>query len=71
MIAEDIRQQAGKKNKSGAWYVNALTEALSGVQNPDISASDTSGVTEGDLFFFSYSPSSQKDMNFGTLNPLQ
>ena len=32
-------------------------EALSSVQNPDSSISDTSGVTEGDLFFFSYSPS--------------
>ena len=70
MIAEDIRQQAGKKNKSGAWYVNALTEALSGVQNPDISASDTSGVTEGDLFFFSYSPSFPERYDFWDTQPL-
>ena len=70
MIAEDIRQQAGKKNKSGAWYVNALTQALSSVQNPDISTSDTAGVTEGDLFFFSYSPSFPERYEFWDTQPL-
>ena len=70
MIAEDIKQQAGKKNKSGAWYVNALAQALSSVQNPDISASDTAGVTEGDLFFFSYSPSFPERYEFWDTQPL-
>ena len=44
--------------------------ALSSVQNPDISASDTSGVTEGDLFFFSYSPSFPERYEFWDINPL-
>ena len=44
-----------------------MFRALSSVQNPDISASDTSGVTEGDLFSSLIVHLSQKDMNFGTL----
>ena len=56
MIAEDIRQQASGRNKSGAWYVNALQNALMEVQSIDVSTQDTSGISIGDLFFFSYSP---------------
>ena len=44
MIADEIRQLAGKKNKSADWYINALENALSPVQDPDISTSDTGWV---------------------------
>ena len=70
MIAEDIRQQAGKRNKSGAWYVNALSNDLSEVQNQDISTSDTSGISIGDLFFFSYSVSFPERYQFWDTQPL-
>ena len=45
MIAEDIRQQASGRNKSGAWYVNALQNALMEVQSIDVSTQDTSGIS--------------------------
>ena len=70
MIAEDIRQQAGKRIKSGAWQVNALSNALSEVQNQDISTSDTSGISIGDLFFFSYSVSFPERYQFWDTQPL-
>jgi|TARA_B100001094_G_scaffold37064_1_gene31237 hypothetical protein len=70
MIVEDIKQQAGKKNRSGAWYINALTQSLSQIQNPDISTSDTNGIIEGDLFFFSYSPSFPERYQFWDTQPL-
>ena len=70
MIAEDIRQQAGKRNKSGAWYVNALQNALMEVQNIDVSTQDTSGISIGDLFFFSYSPRFPERYQFWDTQPL-
>lgn len=54
MIAQSIVEQAGKKRRSGDWYVNALEQALTSVQDPDISESDTGGVAVGDLVFFQY-----------------
>ena len=70
MIAEDIRQKASNRNRSGAWYVNALSNALSEVQNIDVSAQDTGGVTVGDLFFFSYSPAYPERYEFWDTQPL-
>ena len=70
MIAEDIRQQASNRNRSGAWYVNALSNALSEVQNPDVSTQDTGGISIGDLFFFSYSPSRTEFLEFWDVQPL-
>ena len=70
MIAEDIRQQASNRNRSGAWYVNALSNALSEVQNPDVSTQDTGGISIGDLFFFSYSPSFPERYEFWDTQPL-
>lgn len=70
MIAEDIKTQASNRNRSGAWYVNALSNALAEVQNIDVSAQDTGGITVGDLFFFSYSPSFPERYEFWDTQPL-
>ena len=70
MIAEDIRQQASGRNKSSAWYVNALQNALMEVQSIDVSTQDTSGISIGDLFFFSYSPRFPERYPFWDVQPL-
>ena len=70
MIAEDIRQQASGRNKSSAWYVNALQNALMEVQSIDVSTQDTIGISIGDLFFFSYSPRFPERYPFWDVQPL-
>ena len=70
MIAEDIKQQASGRNKSSAWYVNALQNALMEVQSIDVSTQDTSGISIGDLFFFSYSPRFPERYPFWDVQPL-
>ena len=56
MIANQIKTKAGKKMRSGDWYISELETALEPLQTEeyDIRASDTSGITIGKLFFFSY-----------------
>ena len=70
MIAEDIKEQALGSRRDGAWYVNALSNALSEVQNIDVSTQDTGGISIGDLFFFSYSPSFTERYEFWDTQPL-
>ena len=70
MIAEDIKEQALGSRRDGAWYVNALSNALSEVQNIDVSTQDTGGISIGDLFFFSYSPSFPESYEFWDTQPL-
>ena len=70
MIAEDIKEQALGSRRDGAWYVNALSNALSEVQNIDVSTQDTGGISIGDLFFFSYSPSFPERYEFWDTQPL-
>ena len=70
MIAEDIKQQASGRNKSSAWYVNALQNALMEVQSIDVSTQDTSCISIGDLFFFSYSPRFPERYPFWDVQPL-
>jgi len=70
MIAEDIKEQALGSRRDGAWYVNALSNALSEVQNLDVSTQDTGGISIGDLFFFSYSPSFPERYEFWDTQPL-
>ena len=43
MIAEDSKKAAGKKFRSGDWYVSELDNALSGIQEHNTSLSDTQG----------------------------
>jgi len=54
MIIEEIVKEAGKRKRSGDWYINALEDKLAPLQDPDISTSDTGWVEVGDLLFFSY-----------------
>ena len=68
MIADEIRQLAGKKNKSADWYINALENALSPVQDPDISTSDTGWVEVAVWCSFHMVQSIQKNMSIGTYN---
>ena len=70
MIAEDIKEQALGSRRDGAWYVNALSNALSEGQNIDVSTQDTGGISIGDLFFFSYSPSFPERYEFWDTQPL-
>ena len=70
MIAEDIKEQALGTRRNGAWYINALSNALSEVQNIDVSTQDTGGISVGDLFFFSYSPSFPERYEFWDTQPL-
>ena len=70
MIAQSITEQAGKKRRSGDWYVNALEQALSSIQDPDISESDTGGVAVGDLIFFQYGAKYPEKYEFWDLQPL-
>ena len=70
MIAEDIKEQALGGRRNGAWYINALSNALSEVQNIDVSTQDTGGISVGDLFFFSYSPSFPERYEFWDTQPL-
>ena len=69
MIAEDIKEQALGSRRDGAWYINALSNALSEVQNIDVSTQDTGGISVGDLFFFSYSPSFPERYEFWDTQP--
>ena len=70
MIAEDIKEQALGSRIDGALYVNALSNSLSEVQNIDVSTQDTGGISIGDLFFFSYSPSFPERYEFWDTQPL-
>ena len=40
------------------------------MQNPDVSTQDTGGISIGDLFFFSYSPSFPERYEFWDTQPL-
>ena len=66
----DIKEQALGTRRNGAWYINALSNALSEVQNIDVSTQDTGGISVGDLFFFSYSPSFPERYEFWDTQPL-
>ena len=70
MIAEDIKEQAGVGRRTAAWYISALSDALSQVQNIDVSTQDTGGISVGDLFFFSYSVSFPERYEFWDTQPL-
>lgn len=73
MIAEEIKQEAGKKNRSGDWYISALQEKLSPLQTYpliDYNESDTGGVAVGDLLFFQYGASFPDKYEFWDVQPL-
>mgnify|MGYP001229041243 FL=1 len=70
MIAEEIRQAAGKKNRSGDWYVSQLENALSSVQEDNVSLSDTNGFEEGGMYFFSYGVTHPDRYEFWDVQPL-
>ena len=54
MIGAEIRQKAGKKNRSGDWFISELETALGPLQDNNISSIDTGGIEIGNMFFFSY-----------------
>ena len=70
MIAEEIRKSAGKRNRSGDWYISKLEEALAPLQNKDISTSDTGWLAVGQLLSFSYGVSFPERMEFWDIQPL-
>tara|TARA_B100000287_G_scaffold20180_3_gene20174 strand:+ start:7516 stop:8016 length:501 start_codon:yes stop_codon:yes gene_type:complete len=70
MIGEEIIQKAGKKRRSGDWYINELEAALLPLQNRDISTSDTDFIEVGRLFFFSYGAAYPENYEFWDLQPL-
>jgi hypothetical protein len=70
MITEEILKEAGKKNRSGDWYINSLESKLASAQEPDISESDTGGVAVGDLLFFSYGAKFPEKYEFWDVQPL-
>ena len=70
MIGEEIRQKAGKKRRSGDWYIAELENALEPLQFKDISTSDTSYIEVGKLFFFSYGAAYPEKYEFWDLQPL-
>jgi len=70
MIAEEIIKEAGKKNRSGDWYISSLQEKLSPLQIVDYSESDTGGVAVGDLVFFQYGAAYPDNYEFWDLQPL-
>ncbi len=72
MIANQIKTKAGKKMRSGDWYISELETALEPLQTEehDISTSDTSGITIGKLFFFSYGAKYPDKYEFWDVQPL-
>ena len=70
MIAEEIRKSAGKRNRSGDWYISKLEEALAPLQNKDISTSDTGWLAVGQLLSFSYGAAFPERMEFWDIQPL-
>lgn len=70
MIAEEIKKEAGKKNRSGDWYIATLQEKLAPLQDPDINESDTGGISVGDLVFFQYGAAFPDKYEFWDLQPL-
>lgn len=55
MIAESVRQKAGKKMHGSNWWANQLMNELYQFQRKNISESDTYFIVPGDLVFFMYS----------------
>tara|TARA_B100001996_G_scaffold144477_1_gene109931 strand:- start:3013 stop:3501 length:489 start_codon:yes stop_codon:yes gene_type:complete len=70
MIAEEIRQSVGKKNRSGDWYVSQLEGALSSVQEDNVSLNDTQGFEMYGMYFFSYGVKWPEKYEFWDVQPL-
>ena len=69
MIAEEIKEKAGKKLRSGDWYVSELENAL-GPYQADASEKDTDGISIGSMFFFSYGAKYPDKYEFWDVQPL-
>ena len=69
MIAEEIKEKAGKKFRSGDWYVSELENAL-GPYQADASETDTDGISIGSMFFFSYGAKYPDKYEFWDVQPL-
>ena len=70
MIAEDIKNAAGGKFKSGDWYVSQLEGALAARQESETSLSDTSGFERYGMYFFSYGVTHPDKYEFWDVQPL-
>ena len=70
MIAEDIKKAAGKKFRSGDWYVSELENALSELQEQNTSLSDTQGFEMYGMYFFSYGVTHPDRYEFWDVQPL-
>ena len=70
MIGAEIREKAGKKNRSGDWFISELETALGPLQERNISSADTSGIEIGDMFFFSYGAKYPERYEFWDIQPL-
>lgn len=69
-IAKSIRSKVGKKSKTNDWYVNQLSEELTKYQQVDSDEFDTGGLSEGNLYFFRYTPQKPRKNEVYDLNPL-
>ena len=70
MIAAEIKEKAGKKFRSGDWYVSELEGALSEVQEHNASLSDTQGFEMHGMYFFSYGVTHPDRYEFWDVQPL-
>ena len=70
MIGAEIRKKAGKKNRSGDWFISELETALGPLQDNNISSIDTGGIEIGNMFFFSYGAKYPEKYLFWDIQPL-
>ena len=70
MIGAEIRKKAGKKKRSGDWFISELETSLGPLQERNISSADTSGIEIGDMFFFSYGAKYPERYEFWDIQPL-
>ena len=68
MIGAEIRQKAGKKNRSGDWFISELETALGPLQDNNISSIDTGGIENS--LSRSLNAFSQIFSSLGRKNPL-
>lgn len=70
MIVDNLRIQAGTKNRGSDWWTNSLINELINYQKKDISESDTNFIVPGDLVFFMYSAAYARKYKFWDQRPL-
>ena len=70
MIADEILKKAGKKPKSGDWYINSLLNELSKFQTKEVPEDNIGGLAERNMYFFSYAAQYSYRYEFWDRQPL-